>query len=95
MRSWRTCDCPPGMHLLPHHQPDRAQLRGGAPPHQRHLALHSERSAVKLVFAALICCSERSSRVSITDIERHELLREELRIDPRRRWKRVRDDRGA
>jgi hypothetical protein len=42
------------------------------------------RSAMKLVFAALIRCSERSSRVSITDIERHQLhlLREELRIDP-------------
>lgn len=32
-----------------------------------------ERSAMKLVFAALIRCSQRWSRVSITDIERHQL----------------------
>lgn len=43
-----------------------------------------ERSAMKLVFAVLIRCSERWSRVSITDIERHQLrlLRAELGIDP-------------
>jgi hypothetical protein len=43
-----------------------------------------ERSAMKLVFAALIRCSQRWSRVSITDLERHHLrlLRAELRIDP-------------
>jgi putative transposase len=43
-----------------------------------------ERSAMKLVFAALIRCSQRWSRVSITDIERHQLrlLRAELKIDP-------------
>jgi putative transposase len=43
-----------------------------------------ERSAMKLVFAALIRCSARWSRVSITDIERHQLrlLRAELKIDP-------------
>jgi transposase-like protein len=43
-----------------------------------------ERSAMKLVFAVLIRCSQRWSRVSITDIERHQLrlLRTELRIDP-------------
>jgi transposase-like protein len=43
-----------------------------------------ERSAMKLVFAVLIRCSERWSRVSITDIERHQLrlLRTELGIDP-------------
>lgn len=43
-----------------------------------------ERSAMKLVFAVLIRCSERWSRVSITDIERHQLrlLRVELGIDP-------------
>jgi len=42
-----------------------------------------ERSAMKLVFAALIRCSERWSRVSITDIERHQLrlLRAELGMD--------------
>jgi hypothetical protein len=39
---------------------------------------------MKLVFAALIRCSQRWSRVSITDLERHHLrlLRAELRIDP-------------
>ncbi len=39
---------------------------------------------MKLVFAVLIRCSERWSRVSITDIERHQLrlLRTELGIDP-------------
>jgi len=43
-----------------------------------------ERSAMKLVFATLIRCSERWSRVSISDIERHQLklLRSELGIDP-------------
>ncbi len=43
-----------------------------------------ERSAMKLVFAVLIRCSARWSRVSITDIERHQLklLRAELGIDP-------------
>jgi hypothetical protein len=43
-----------------------------------------ERSAMKLVFAALIRCSQRWNRVSITDIERHQLklLRAELKIDP-------------
>ena len=43
-----------------------------------------ERSAMKLVFAVLIRCSERWSRVSISDIERHQLrlLRAELGIDP-------------
>jgi hypothetical protein len=43
-----------------------------------------ERSAMKLVFAALIRCSARWSRVSITDMERHQLrlLRAELGIDP-------------
>lgn len=43
-----------------------------------------ERSAMKLVFASLIRCSQRWSRVSITDIERHQLrlLRAELKIEP-------------
>lgn len=43
-----------------------------------------ERSAMKLVFAALIRCAQRWSRVSITEIERHQLrlLRAELQIDP-------------
>ncbi len=43
-----------------------------------------ERSAMKLMFAVLIRCSERWSRLSITDIERHQLrlLRVELKIDP-------------
>jgi transposase-like protein len=43
-----------------------------------------ERSAMKLVFATLIRCAQRWSRVSITDIERHQLhlLRQELGIDP-------------
>lgn len=43
-----------------------------------------ERSAMKLVFAVLIRCSQRWSRVSITDIERHQLklLRAELGVDP-------------
>lgn len=43
-----------------------------------------ERSAMKLVFAVLIRCSQRWSRVSISDIERHQLrlLRAELGIDP-------------
>lgn len=55
-----------------------------------------ERSAMKLVFAVLIRCSERRSRVSITDIERHQLrlLRAELGIDPRRRRKRRGSARG-
>jgi hypothetical protein len=57
------------------------QLRGGAQPHQVIPRFTGGRSAMKLVFAALILsssrsrcsCSERSSRVSITDIERHQI----------------------
>jgi transposase-like protein len=43
-----------------------------------------ERSAMKLVFATLIRCSQRWSRVSITDFERHQLrlLRVDLGMDP-------------
>lgn len=46
--------------------------------------LGDERSAMKLVFATLIRCADRWSRVSITDLERHQLqlLRVELGIDP-------------
>jgi hypothetical protein len=42
--------------------------------------LTTERAAMKLVFAVLIRCSERWSRVSITDIEGHQLklMRAEL-----------------
>jgi putative transposase len=43
-----------------------------------------ERSAMKLVFATLLRCSERWSRVSINDLERQQLklLRAELGLDP-------------
>lgn len=46
--------------------------------------LLDERSAMKLVFAVLIRCSERWSRIAITDFERQQLrvLRRELGIDP-------------
>jgi putative transposase len=46
--------------------------------------LNDERSAMKLVFATLIRCAERWSRVAISDLERHQLqlLRVELGIDP-------------
>jgi hypothetical protein len=39
---------------------------------------------MKLVFATLIRCADRWSRVSINDIERHQLqlLRTELGLDP-------------
>jgi hypothetical protein len=85
-RSRRVCPCRPGIHLLPHHLPDRAQLEEERSRTKVIPRFTSGRSAMKLVFAALIRCSERSSRVSITDIERHQLhlLREELRIDPPR-----------
>jgi putative transposase len=45
---------------------------------------NDERSAMKLVFAVLIRCSDRWSRVAINDIERAQLkaLRKELEIDP-------------
>lgn len=45
---------------------------------------NDERSAMKLVFATLIRCSERWSRVAMSDIERQQLrlLRRELGIDP-------------
>jgi hypothetical protein len=44
----------------------------------------SERSAMKLVFATMIRAAERWSRVSINDLERHQLklLRAELGLDP-------------
>ena len=44
----------------------------------------NERSAMKLVFAVLIRCSDRWSRIAITDFERQQLrqLRKELGGDP-------------
>lgn len=46
--------------------------------------LMNERAAMKLVFATLIRCAQRWSRVGITDIERHQLktLRQELGLEP-------------
>jgi transposase-like protein len=46
--------------------------------------LMDERSAMKLVFAAMIRTAERWCRVSISDLERHQLrlLRAELGLDP-------------
>jgi putative transposase len=46
--------------------------------------LMSERSAMKLVFATMIRAAEHWCRVSITDLERHQLklLRAELGLDP-------------
>jgi hypothetical protein len=43
-----------------------------------------ERSAMKLVFATMIRAADRWCRVSITDLERHQLklLRAELGLDP-------------
>lgn len=45
---------------------------------------NDERSAMKLVFATLIRCSDRWQRVSITELERGQLrlLRRELGVDP-------------
>ncbi len=46
--------------------------------------LLDEKSAMKLVFATLIRCADRWSRISVSDLERHQLrlLRQELGIDP-------------
>lgn len=46
--------------------------------------LMDEKAAMKLVFATLIRCAQRWSRVGITDLERHQLklLRRELGLDP-------------
>jgi hypothetical protein len=57
-----------------------AELRGGARRTKVIPRLTTERAAMKLVFAVLIRCSERWSRVSITDIEGHQLklMRAEL-----------------
>ncbi|HZD23731.1 MAG TPA: transposase, partial [Acidimicrobiia bacterium] len=46
--------------------------------------LLDEKSAMKLVFATLIRCSQRWQRISINDLERHQLaqLRQQLGIDP-------------
>jgi putative transposase len=43
-----------------------------------------ERSAMKLVFATMIRAAERWCRVSVSDLERHQLklLRAELGLDP-------------
>ncbi|HZD22718.1 MAG TPA: transposase [Acidimicrobiia bacterium] len=51
--------------------------------------LLDERSAMKLVFATLIRCSQRWQRISINDLERHQLglLRQQLGIDPPPRTK--------
>ena len=45
---------------------------------------NDERSAMKLVFATMIRAADRWCRVSITDLERHQLklLRAELGLDP-------------
>jgi hypothetical protein len=46
--------------------------------------LMDERAALKLVFATMIRAADRWCRVSITDLERHQLrlLRAELGLDP-------------
>jgi transposase-like protein len=46
--------------------------------------LLDEKSAMKLVFATLIRCAQRWMRISVSDLERHQLrlLRQELGIDP-------------
>ena len=46
--------------------------------------LMEEKAAMKLVFATLIRAAERWARVSVSDIERHQLklLRAELGLDP-------------
>lgn len=46
--------------------------------------LLNEKSAMKLVFATLIRCSQRWSRIPVSEVERHQLrlLRQELGIDP-------------
>lgn len=46
--------------------------------------LLNEKSAMKLVFATMIRCAQRWMRISISDLERHQLrlLRQELGIDP-------------
>ena len=46
--------------------------------------LLDERSAMKLVFATLIRCAQRWCRISVSDLERHQLqqLRQQLGIDP-------------
>ena len=43
-----------------------------------------EKAAMKLVFATMIRAAERWCRVSVTDLERHQLklLRAELGLDP-------------
>ena len=43
-----------------------------------------EKAALKLVFATMIRAADRWCRVSISDLERHQLalLRTELRLDP-------------
>ena len=46
--------------------------------------LMDEKAALKLVFATMIRAAERWCRVSVTDLERHQLklLRAELGLDP-------------
>jgi hypothetical protein len=63
---------------------NRTQLRRRTPTHQSHPPLHDEKAAMKLVFATLIRAADRWCRVSISDLERHQLklLRTELGIDP-------------
>jgi hypothetical protein len=43
-----------------------------------------EKAALKLVFATMVRAAERWCRVSVTDLERHQLklLRAELGLDP-------------
>jgi putative transposase len=57
--------------------------------------LMSERSTMKLACATVIRTAERWCRVSVSDLERHQLrlLRAELGLDPPRQQERVRERR--
>ncbi len=78
----------PGAGPAPHpgadDKPSRALVRRGTPAHQSDRRFNDERSAMKLVFATMIRAAERWCRVSISDIERHQLklLRADLGLDP-------------
>jgi hypothetical protein len=67
-----------------HHQPGGTQLRRGTPAHQGHPPAHQRTLGDGARLRHYTRVAERWCRVSITDIERHQLqlLRAELGLDP-------------
>ena len=68
----------------PHDQPGGTILRRGTSTHQGHTPALDRTLDDELAFATMICAADHWCRVSISDLERHQLhlLRVELGLDP-------------